>query len=183
MCNRLADRPCDLLDAGRAAWEVHDQGSFTSARESIQLGVCACDAARIASLMPGTERSITEAVASGVTSLGAMPVPPVVSTRAQSLLCAQPIRRAAHRLADAWDRTLDHRGRGLRRDVAWRNARAAGGQHQSAVAPVRPAGKAAFDRWPVVRDHLASDDLGAEALGEVLQAGAAEVLADAGRLG
>ena len=59
-----------------------------TARESIQLRVCGRDAARIASAMPGASRSITARVASGVTSPGANPVPPVVRTRSQPSLSA-----------------------------------------------------------------------------------------------
>ena len=52
-------------------------------RESIQWRVWGREASRIASAIPGTSRSITSPVASGVTSRGATPVPPVVSTSAQ----------------------------------------------------------------------------------------------------
>ena len=45
---------------------------------SMALGVIAKDAARMASLKPGTCRSAISSVASGVQSLGEKPVPPVV---------------------------------------------------------------------------------------------------------
>ena len=51
------------------------------ARETIASGDDAAVATRAASGMPGTWRSITRRVASGVTSRGATPLPPVVSTR------------------------------------------------------------------------------------------------------
>src|SRR5688572_21680361 len=63
-------------------------------RESKPCGVFAIASARIASGIPGTRLSITEAVASGVTSRGATPVPPVVSTSdasAASALIARAI--------------------------------------------------------------------------------------------
>src|SRR6266487_3389343 len=50
-------------------------------RESIPKGVCCRLTARIASAIPGASRSITAFVASGVTSRGARPVPPVVRIR------------------------------------------------------------------------------------------------------
>ncbi len=53
-------------------------------RESIPIGVWRSDSARIASAMPGASRSITARVASGVTSSGVKPVPPVVKTSANS---------------------------------------------------------------------------------------------------
>ena len=59
-----------------------------TARESIQLAVCGREAARIASAIPGASRSITARVASGVTSSGEKPVPPVVRTRSQTSLSA-----------------------------------------------------------------------------------------------
>lgn len=52
-------------------------------RESIQCAVCSREASRIASAIPGASRSATAAVASGVTSSGANPVPPVVSRSSQ----------------------------------------------------------------------------------------------------
>src|SRR5262249_45450864 len=51
-----------------------------SPRESRACGVRSRASARIASATPGASRSSTAAVASGVTSRGANPVPPVVST-------------------------------------------------------------------------------------------------------
>lgn len=53
-------------------------------RERQACGVMAIDAARMASGMPGAMRSHTAAVASGVTSRGEKPVPPVVRTSATS---------------------------------------------------------------------------------------------------
>ena len=49
-------------------------------RESIPCGVFSSDFARRASAIPGTSRSITRRVASGVRSFGESPVPPVVRT-------------------------------------------------------------------------------------------------------
>ena len=49
-------------------------------RDSAAIGVCASPAARISSLNPGASRSSTALVASGVTSRGPNPVPPVVTT-------------------------------------------------------------------------------------------------------
>src|SRR5439155_1016397 len=49
-------------------------------RESIPCGVFSSDFARRASAIPGISRSITRRVASGVTSFGERPVPPVVRT-------------------------------------------------------------------------------------------------------
>ena len=48
-----------------------------TARDSMAFGVFCMDAARMASAIPGSSRSITAFVASGVTSLGETPVPPV----------------------------------------------------------------------------------------------------------
>ena len=69
-------------------------------RESIACGTAGTDALRIASPMPGTRRSQTAAVASGVRSVGVSPVPPVVTTnsmpgsahtaRSSSVSCASP---------------------------------------------------------------------------------------------
>src|SRR5712692_10861320 len=53
----------------------------TTARESMPKGVFCRLIARMASAMPGASRSITALVASGVTSRGASPVPPVVRIR------------------------------------------------------------------------------------------------------
>ena len=49
-------------------------------RESRPCGVFAIESARTASAIPGATRSSTSVVASGVTSRGPNPVPPVVST-------------------------------------------------------------------------------------------------------
>src|SRR5205823_10187502 len=48
-------------------------------RESTAVGVCSSPLRRICSEIPGTIRSATACVASGVLSRGPMPVPPVVS--------------------------------------------------------------------------------------------------------
>ena len=56
-----------------------------SPRESRACGVFASESARSASAIPGATRSSTSAVASGVTSRGPSPVPPVVSTTAAVL--------------------------------------------------------------------------------------------------
>ena len=50
------------------------------ARESMARGVIFSDSARRCSTMPGTSRSLTSRVASGVTSRGLRPVPPQVKT-------------------------------------------------------------------------------------------------------
>ena len=50
-------------------------------RVSMARGVIWRERARMASGMPGTSRSMTSLVASGVQSRGEKPVPPVVSTR------------------------------------------------------------------------------------------------------
>ena len=51
-----------------------------TARESIARFVTLSDSVRIASAMPGTSRGHAARVASGVTSRGPRPVPPVVKT-------------------------------------------------------------------------------------------------------
>ena len=66
-----------------------------AARESIARGVMARDAARMASGMPGVRRSQTARVASGVTSRGEKPVPPVVTTRAAPVWSARRTRAAS----------------------------------------------------------------------------------------
>src|ERR1051326_2310614 len=63
---------------GRVIINVRPRGPATP-RESMPKGVCWRLAIRIASAMPGASRSIMASVASGVTSRGARPVPPVVS--------------------------------------------------------------------------------------------------------
>lgn len=68
---------------GRFTIRVRPQMPAAS-RERQARGVIANEAARIASGMPGAMRSQTAAVASGVTSRGEKPVPPVVSTSATS---------------------------------------------------------------------------------------------------
>ena len=65
-------------------------------RESSAWGVRVSASERIASAMPGASRSITVEVASGVTSRGAKPVPPVVNTSNASL--GQLLDRAGDRL-------------------------------------------------------------------------------------
>src|SRR4051812_43732218 len=49
-------------------------------RESTEVGTCSAPCRRTASAMPGASRSSTARVASGVTSVGDSPVPPVVRT-------------------------------------------------------------------------------------------------------
>ena len=56
------------------------------ARESMAKGVMATLWARMASAMPGTSRSATSRVASGVTSRSERPEPPQVSTMSASVL-------------------------------------------------------------------------------------------------
>jgi hypothetical protein len=69
-----------------------DPAAPTTARDSAAIGVCCSPAARITSASPGASRSITARVASGVTSRGPNPVPPVVTTRPWS---AASVRSAA----------------------------------------------------------------------------------------
>ena len=52
----------------------------TIARDNAAIGVCVKPAVRISSANPGASRSTTAFVASGVTSRGPNPVPPVVTT-------------------------------------------------------------------------------------------------------
>src|SRR5258706_1012113 len=66
-------------DPGRLTTSVVPTAPATP-RESMPCGVFASERARSASAMPGTSRSITRRVASGVTSFGERPVPPVVNT-------------------------------------------------------------------------------------------------------
>ena len=68
---------------GKLTISVRPRMPATAAREHPVAACARGDAARIASAMPGASRSITARVASGVTSSGAKPVPPVVSTRSQ----------------------------------------------------------------------------------------------------
>ena len=62
-------------------------------RDSAACGVFRMPAARMSSARPGASRSITARVASGVTSRGPKPVPPVVTMR--------PVPRAARSLSRA----------------------------------------------------------------------------------
>ena len=64
-------------------------------RASIQCFVCSREASRIASARPGASRSPTARVASGVTSSGARPVPPVVRIRSQRSTSASRRRRSS----------------------------------------------------------------------------------------
>ena len=68
---------------GRFTMRVRPRMPATS-RERQARGVIAIEAARMASGMPGAMRSHTATVASGVTSRGEKPVPPVVRTSATS---------------------------------------------------------------------------------------------------
>ena len=78
------DRLERLPHALRRPRQVHDQrrrrSCRRSPRDSAAIGVCASPAARISSASPGASRSSTALVASGVTSRGPNPVPPVVTT-------------------------------------------------------------------------------------------------------
>ena len=71
-------------EPGRLTMSVRPRTPATW-RESIAAGSAARPAARIASASPGTSRSTTSRVASGVTSRGERPVPPVVRTRSAPL--------------------------------------------------------------------------------------------------
>src|SRR5271156_4499832 len=64
-------------------------------RESTARGVFCAPAARICSGNPGIMRSTTEAVASGVTSRGPRPVPPVVRITSASLESAASFRKSS----------------------------------------------------------------------------------------
>ena len=66
-------------------------------RERMAVGTCFKDAARISSPNPGSSFVQTAAVASGVTSRGAGPVPPVVTTRPQPASSA--MRRSSASMA------------------------------------------------------------------------------------
>jgi hypothetical protein len=76
-------------------------------RESAASGVILIDSARIISAKPGTSRSITSRVASGVTSLGERPVPPVVTIKlavpssAYCMIRAEIIFRSSGRISAA----------------------------------------------------------------------------------
>ena len=101
------------------------------ARESIQLGVCAREASRSASAIPGTWRSITASVASGVTSLGATPVPPLVRISSHALLVAVAAQELFDPLAVVGDQLegvhLDARAAAAKRS--------SGSRLRSAAAP------------------------------------------------
>src|SRR5690349_8285480 len=90
--------PCNTLTACGNRWATASSdsaaplglpGRFTMSvlcrtaaapRERMAVGVCSNPLRRISSEIPGTIRSATACVASGVLSRGPMPVPPVVST-------------------------------------------------------------------------------------------------------
>ena len=79
------DRLERLANALRAPRQVEHQrpaDAPATARERAAIGVFASPAARISSASPGASRSITARVASGVTSRGPNPVPPVVTMSA-----------------------------------------------------------------------------------------------------
>ena len=82
---RPKDRVAVAATAGRAG-QVDDErrcrATPATPRESRPCGVFAIESARSACAIPGASRSSTVRVASGVTSRGAIPVPPVVSTSA-----------------------------------------------------------------------------------------------------
>ena len=73
-------------------------------RESMAMGVSRAEAARRASAMPGRRRSHQAAVASGVTSRGPMPVPPVVRMKS-----ASACRPKAARMAGSSSATISRR--------------------------------------------------------------------------
>ena len=86
---RVAEEGNDGLEALegtlRAAGQVHDQGRPAAAGDrpgERRQGSGRRPAARISSARPGASRSMTARVASGVTSRGPKPVPPVVATSA-----------------------------------------------------------------------------------------------------
>lgn len=91
-----------LQDGEPVPHPAGDPGRFTisvvpatpaSPRESAAVGTFSRPYARIASGMPGISRSRTRRVASGVSSVGEMPVPPVVTIT--SYPAATPSRSAA----------------------------------------------------------------------------------------
>ena len=102
MVERRGDRVEELGAGLRAAGEVHDEREPAiplRPRESIPCGETAIETARMCSSRPGVARSTTRAVASGVTSRGAKPVPPVVSTR--SAAAEQPAQRLLDRVGSS----------------------------------------------------------------------------------
>ena len=118
------DRRRRLGDAARVAGEVDDQRRAADPGDAARehpVRVCGREASRIASAIPGTSRSITARVASGVTSRGATPVPPVVSTRSQRSASLKWRRRCLD-LARA--RRRRSRARRPRRRARARTARA-----------------------------------------------------------
>ena len=78
---RFSTAPLGL--PGRLRMRVRPRIPAT-ARDSMACGVILSDSARMTSARPGASRSITDRVASGVTSRGAKPVPPVVSITSKS---------------------------------------------------------------------------------------------------
>src|SRR5579883_2073745 len=102
-------------------------------RESMPKGVCFRLSARMASAMPGASRSITARVASGVTSRGARPVPPVVRIKLRR--CSSHHARSVDSICERSSGTIaavrtSASGRFLTRArivsplVSWRNPRA-----------------------------------------------------------
>jgi hypothetical protein len=132
-------------------------------RESIQLTVWPLDARRIASAIPGTSRSITARVASGVTSRGATPVPPVVSTSAAVDVAplAQPLLDLCPLVGDDLTRrdlTADRARELLERGRRSRRNRQSGGPRR-ADREDRDAHQLVLFEAPVVRPPVFSSNV------------------------
>ena len=83
MCQRRAQNGEAVAAATRRARQVDDERRTEDACRASRerpCGVLAIESARSACAIPGASRSNTSRVASGVTSRGASPVPPVVRT-------------------------------------------------------------------------------------------------------
>ena len=101
-------------------------------------GVWRSASARSASSMPGLSRSSIARAASGVTSRGAKPVPPVESTTSADVLVAQPREARGDLVALVGQHTAPH-------DLVTRAA-ASAGQHLARTVLARPVVHAVGDR-------------------------------------
>lgn len=77
-----------------AAGQIEDKTVPATARESIARGVCFSPSIHMATGMALISRSRMPRVASGVTSLGERPVPPVVMIRSSCFSSAQAVSSA-----------------------------------------------------------------------------------------